>query len=157
MQALGDIANIPSCELDEAFTTIEEFVCRLYGFKAINDVDATRVATFTKNYQINDKNDVLKWKKRIDGAIFPPCKSELRQHLLRTSYIAHLWSHAHLQDPSQLSPTDWGWEEKDDKYIFKWFEGDQVPLSVTSITDSSENIGGMEFLLATLSLSFLVA
>ncbi|CAF4952709.1 unnamed protein product [Pieris macdunnoughi] len=141
MQALGDIANIPSRELDEVFITIEEFVCRLYGYKSINDVNATRVATFAKNYQINEKNDVLKWKSRIDGAIFPPCKSELRQHLLRTSYIAHIWSHAHLQDPSQLSPTDWGWEENDDKYVFKWFEGDQVPLSVTSITDSSENIG----------------
>ncbi|CAF4946604.1 unnamed protein product [Pieris macdunnoughi] len=146
MQALGDTANIPSRELDEVFITIEEFVCRLYGFKSINDVNATRVATFAKNYQINEKNDVLKWKSHIDGAIFPPCKSELRQHLLRTSYIAHLWSHAHLQEPSQLSPTDWGWEENDDKYVFKWFEGDQVPVSVTSIMDSSENIGGMEFL-----------
>lgn len=111
MIALSDITNILDCTLNEVFVIIEEFVCRLYGFKEINDVNATRVATFIKNYQINDKNDMLKLKNRIDGAIFPPCKSELRQYLLRTSYIAHLWSHAHLQDPSQLSPTDWGCEE----------------------------------------------
>lgn len=54
MQALGDITNIPSCELDEVFITIGEFVCRLYRFKAINDVDATRAATCIKIYQINE-------------------------------------------------------------------------------------------------------
>lgn len=157
MRALSNITNIPNCKLDEEFETIEEFVCRLYGFKAINDVNATRVSTFIKNYKVNDKNDMLKLKNRVDGAIFPPCKSELRQHLLRTSYIAHLWSHAHLQNPSQLSPTDWGWEEKENKYIFKWFEGDQVPPSITSITDSSENIEDMEFLTVTLPFSVYIS
>ncbi|GBP63915.1 hypothetical protein EVAR_39578_1 [Eumeta japonica] len=140
MRAFSTITNIPNCKLHEVFVTIEEFVCRVYGLKFINDVSATRVASFLQNYQIIDNDDLLNWKKRIDGAIFPPCHSELRQHLLRTSYIAHLWSRAYHQDPTELSPTDWGWEEREGKYGFKWFEGDQVPPSITSITDSSENI-----------------
>lgn len=127
MRVLSDITNIPDCSLDEAFQTIEEYVCRMYGFNGINDVNATRVATFVKNYQPNDSSELLKLKNRINGTIFPPCKSELRQHLLRTSYIPNLWSHAHLRNPSGLSPTDWGWEQEDDKYRFKWFDGDEVP------------------------------
>lgn len=84
--------------------------------------------------------------------MFPPCKSQLHQHLLRTSYIAHLWSNAHLPILSELLPTEYGWEEIDDKYVFKWFEGDQLPPSVTSISIIDENPQGIyKFIISKLS------
>lgn len=113
---------------------LEKFVCRMYGFKSINDVNMARVATFTKAYEQNLRTSVVTFKNKIDGATFPPSKSELHQHILRTSYIAHFWSNAHLAVPTQFSPTTFGWEEKDDKYSFKWFDGDQLPPTIASIT-----------------------
>lgn len=44
--------------------------------------------------------------------------------------------------PIALNATDYGWEEIDERYAFKWFEGDQLPPSVESITND-ENTGGM--------------
>lgn len=65
--------------------------------------------------------------------------AELYQHILRTSYIAHLWSHAHQSVPSELSPLDYGWREENNKYTFKWFDGDQVPPTISGVTIIDEN------------------
>jgi hypothetical protein len=114
----------------------------MYEFKKINDINVARSTTFTNAYGRNDNEDVFYLEKGIDGSMFPPCKSELHQHFLRTSYIAHLWSHAHLPIPSELLPGEYGWEERDEKYFFKWFEGDQLPPSITSVTSLNENPQG---------------
>ncbi|KAL4720721.1 hypothetical protein ACJJTC_002085 [Scirpophaga incertulas] len=95
--------------------------------------------TFTKSYGNNDDCNPLNLQKRIDGSLFPPCKAEVQQHFLRTAYIAHLWSHAHRAMPTDLLPTEYGWEESEEKYYFKWFTGDQLPLSITSITNLDMN------------------
>ncbi|KAG5864022.1 hypothetical protein JTB14_000585 [Gonioctena quinquepunctata] len=61
-----------------------------------------------------------------------------------TSHVVHSASLEPFSPlrPPQLSFTNRGWEEREKKCVFNWFEGDQVPPSVTSITDSSKNIGG---------------
>lgn len=141
---MRDITNLPCSNLNELFATLEDFVCKVYGAKGITDVNIARVATFSKAYGNDGKNvGVLNLKNKIDGSMFPPCKSELVQHCLRTAYIAHLWSHAHLPTPTELSPTDYGWEENDNLYIFKWFEGDQLPPSITNISTLDINAEGM--------------
>ncbi|XP_047041334.1 uncharacterized protein LOC124645572 [Helicoverpa zea] len=130
---------LSNCNLDQLFATLEEYVCRLYAFTRVNDINVARVMTFTKSYGNNDDCNPLNLKKRIDGSLFPPCKAELQQHFLRTAYIAHLWSHAHRAMPTDLLPTEYGWEESEEKYYFKWFTGDQLPPSITSITNLDMN------------------
>ncbi|RVE47462.1 hypothetical protein evm_007873 [Chilo suppressalis] len=113
----------------------------------VNDINVARVMTFAKSYGNNDDCNPLNLQKRIDGSLFPPCKAELQQHFLRTAYIAHLWSHAHRSMPTDLLPTEYGWEESGEKYHFKWFMGDQLPVSITNLDmnphedDETENDG----------------
>ncbi|CAH2107350.1 unnamed protein product [Euphydryas editha] len=40
---------------------------------------------------------------------------------------------------SVSSPLDYGLKEENNKYTFKWFDGDQVPQSVTRITIIDDN------------------
>lgn len=153
IQALTDISNIPNCNLDELLVTLEGYVCRLYALTAVEDINVARVVTFTKAYGTHDDSNPLNLETRIDGALFPPCKIELQQHILRTAYIAHLWSHAHLPVPTELSPTEYGWEESNKKYLFKWFVGDQLPPTITSISNLDTNASGINKFI--LSFSFL--
>ncbi|CAH1173831.1 unnamed protein product [Phaedon cochleariae] len=144
------LSNAPDDELENTFNTTEEYVCRMYGFKKINKVNEARVETFLKTYNISQNDDIFRLpKNNIDGSALPPCKIELHQHLLRTTYIANIWAHAHLQVPTALHPTDFGWKEKEGKFHFKWFEGEQLPSSLgditinedqTSPTDDNEDI-----------------
>lgn len=128
---------------EENFTVLEEFVCEIYGYKKIKDINMARVASFMKAYKISAKEEILNIGKNFEGSALPPCKSELRQHLLRTSYISQLWSHAFLPIPTLSSPTDFGWQEVDRKYIFKWFEGEQMP-KIENITNENEEIEGIQ-------------
>lgn len=68
----------------------------------------------------------------------PPCKAELQQHLLRIYYIANLWANSHRQIPTDLDPLNYGWEDIDNKYCFKWFTGEQLPTLVDDITVGSQ-------------------
>lgn len=81
--------------------------------------------------------------KSFDAASLPPCKSELREHVLRTSYISQIWSNANCKVLTLLSPLDCGWEtDENDKYIFKWFSGDQFPKSIDEfVLQQHENLG----------------
>ncbi|XP_067640047.1 uncharacterized protein CAH3 isoform X1 [Eurosta solidaginis] len=141
IDAFKKISNISEIDINKEFSTIEEYVCRIYGFTKMNEINKARVASFVKTYKILDNDDVFQLpKKSIDGSAMPPCQSELRQHFLRTCYIAHLWAHAFCKNPSPFFPENYGWEEKEEKYIFKWFEGTQLPSQVSEITlDSTED------------------
>jgi hypothetical protein len=89
-QTLNDISNLPNRNLDQLFATLEDYVCKMYGFKKINDINVAHSTTFTNAYGRNDNEHAFYLEKKIDGSMFPPCKSELHQHFLPTSYIAHL-------------------------------------------------------------------
>ncbi|XP_046598804.1 uncharacterized protein LOC124294989 isoform X1 [Neodiprion lecontei] len=82
-------------------------------------------------------------QKIVDGAVLPPCKAELQKQLKRTAYIAHLWKHAYLPQPTEFLPTDYGWQESEDKLVFEWFEGDQLPKSIDDIAINSEENQGI--------------
>ncbi|KAK0076773.1 hypothetical protein PV325_004865 [Microctonus aethiopoides] len=108
IKAFIEVSKINDRDEQELRKTIEKFVCRMYGFQSIDDVHVARMATFTKAYKVNEKTDISSFKNKINGATFPLCKSELHHHILRTSYIAHLWSHAHSSTPTEFSLTDFG-------------------------------------------------
>lgn len=89
---------------------------------------------FTKTYADSNTDNFFKpITKNFDGCALPPCQSELRQQLLRASYISNIWRNAHSKYPTILSPIDNGWEEVDERYEFRWFEGDQLPTFVDEV------------------------
>lgn len=86
---------------------------------------------FLKTYNILQNDDMFRLPaKNIDGSSLPPCKIELHQYLLCTTYIANISAHAYLVVPTGLHPTDYDWKEEDDKFLFKWFGGEQLPSSL---------------------------
>ncbi|XP_028982536.1 uncharacterized protein LOC114841645, partial [Diachasma alloeum] len=63
----------------------------------------------------------------------PPCQVELYQQYLRSRYITSVWRNAHCKLPSTLKPEENGWSEKEGKYEFAWFSGDQLPEFVEDV------------------------
>ncbi|CAG9762746.1 unnamed protein product [Ceutorhynchus assimilis] len=100
----------------------------------MSSVNEVRLATFMKAYKFSDTQEQLKLQSTsFDGSILPPCKVELQQQIQRAIYISSVWCNAHFQHPTLLSPTDCGWQEVDNKLEFLWFEGDQLPTSISDI------------------------
>lgn len=124
---------------------IEEFVCHMYGFKRLKNINEARVALFQKTYKFLDNDDSFQLpKKGTDGSSLPPCKSELYQHFLRACYIAQIWSHAHLKVPTTDEPSDYGCVEIDNRYEFIWFPRTQLSTSIDQITIQPEK-GNISF------------
>ncbi|KAF9412756.1 hypothetical protein HW555_008841 [Spodoptera exigua] len=105
------------------------FICYLYNVENINDVDAARLQIFIDSYTVSDVNEAFNRKKlrNFDASSLPPCKSELLQQFLRANYICCIWNNAHLKNPTTYEPVNNGWILENDEYLFKWFEGDQLP------------------------------
>lgn len=90
--------------------------------------------TFLKAYKNFKDDKILENIKSFDPSSLPPCQSELREHFLRAAYIAQIWTNAHLKTPTSLSPLDCGWKIEENKYVFKWFTGEQLPQTVKDVT-----------------------
>lgn len=133
-KALTDLANLDESDSAQVFEILEEYICRLYNFKKINDINQARFAMFIKTYNNSNNEKFSINVQNYDASKLPPCKAELQQHLLRASYIGNLWRHAHLQNPiTPLLPTDYGWKEVEGSYEFVWFEGDALPTLINEI------------------------
>ncbi|XP_033227631.1 uncharacterized protein LOC117179704 isoform X4 [Belonocnema kinseyi] len=118
----------------DTFAVIEEFVCQMYGMPNVKTVNEARIIIFNKNYKAKSKNESFREQVRnYDASNLLPCQSELRQQLLRTRYIMNLWGNACLERPTDLSPHEHGWSEKDRCYEFVWFTGDQLQKLVDDI------------------------
>ena len=102
---------------DATFEQIEEFVCQMCSVRGKRNVNTARLSIFLKKFKVTNVNEnFMKSAINFDGSSIPPCASELRKQVLRARYIANS-----------------GWLEKNGKYTFLWFEGEQVPLFVEDI------------------------
>ena len=72
---------IPS---EELLQSLEQFVCRLFRSRRVEDVNALRYYLFQKTYQQTEKI--------IDLALLPSCQQALRLHCLCCSYVAKIWT-----------------------------------------------------------------
>ena len=67
-----------------------------------------------------------------DPSTFPPCKS------VRTEKnVAHFIKRASYRNPFTWNLINHGWELKNGKQIMKWYEGKQVPDTVSVHMDES--------------------
>lgn len=153
LQAFTDVSGIviETQNYDEfiksaLFKHFEKYVCRLYTFQWLDDVDEARYRIFDKTYNLKNNLEILKVDvKNVDLCNFPPCKSQLYKHILRTGYITHYWQTAHTCEVLDVDPTHYGWIKKLDNGIesldFDWFHGKQFPdLVDIEITEVFEKI-----------------
>ena len=93
-------ANLHVNNLDATIiNVIEEYICQIYGFKKITNINQARLATFSKIYDFNENKNVLDLKiKKYDGSMLPPCKAELNEQIKRAAYIGTLWRNAHQRN-----------------------------------------------------------
>ena len=116
---LGDYHGVID---DATFEQIEKFVCQMYSVRRKRNVNAARLSIFSKNFKVTNVNEnFMKSAITFEASSIPPCGSELRQQVLRARYIANS-----------------GWLEKNGKYTFLWFEGEQVPRFVEDIIIQQE-------------------
>ncbi|KAH9640140.1 hypothetical protein HF086_002800 [Spodoptera exigua] len=116
---------------EEILPILEAFICEIYGYKNISNINAARFQKFCVTYKANTEDEPFKKTlKNCDPSTLPPCKAELQQHLLRTQYITSIWRNAYLRFPSSLTPNRNGWTLHEDTLHFHWFDGDCMPQSV---------------------------
>ena len=126
---------------DEMYAIIEEFVCHIYGYKKQTDINMVRSLMFeakTKPRILTQRP--LDGLKSIDPTLFPPCKRELEQHIRRAWFIARLYKTATEQYPCfEYSPIDFGWKMSECKGFLDidWYHGDQVPMEIDNLTNST--------------------
>nr|XP_046481744.1 uncharacterized protein LOC124218890 isoform X1 [Neodiprion pinetum] len=131
--AFGDI-GLTEDTIRELFNVIQKYTCSMYNAKKSIDVDDGRFQLFVNSYKAVDMNENFNKKVRsFDASLIPPCKSELYQQVLRTHYISSIWKNAHANEPTSLNPLEYGWMEMENRYVFKWFEGDQLPCFVSDL------------------------
>ncbi|XP_049303200.1 uncharacterized protein LOC125776214 [Bactrocera dorsalis] len=142
-ESLGN-AELTLDMLDNLFNVIQEFTCYMYNTKKTKDVDDSRFQLFVNSYKASDLNENFNKKVvNFDASSIPPCKAELYQQFLRAHYISSIWKNAAQKHPTMLNPLEYGWEQQDTSYVFKWFEGDQLPCLVSDfiqdIPDDNED------------------
>ncbi|XP_046481702.2 uncharacterized protein [Neodiprion pinetum] len=131
--AFGDI-GLTEDTIRELCNVIQKYTCSMYNAKKSIDVDDGRFQLFVNSYKAVDMNENFNKKVRsFDASLIPPCKSELYQQVLRTHYISSIWKNAHANEPTSLNPLEYGWMEMENRYVFKWFEGDQLPCFVSDL------------------------
>ena len=64
-----------------------EFICRIYGFKHLNNIDEARYQSFIK---IASDGKIAEKVRKINCASLPPCQKTLEQHILLVNCISIL-------------------------------------------------------------------
>ena len=120
--------------------TIEEFTCRMYGFKTLCDINKARYESFCSKYKPDPgATSPLSKIKSVDPSLFPPCRKVLLKQTQRANLIAAIWRNACLSNPSEhLNPVEHGWLVQDGKFSVEWFDGDQVPPQEEVFYENSE-------------------
>ena len=108
--AFGRLGEASPNDIIQVFSQIERFTCLLYGNKRSNRINDVRIDIFMQKYKPKRDNDKISCVKRLDGSMLPPCSRVLREKTRRTYYIAQLWMSSILPFPTELNPTDYGWQ-----------------------------------------------
>ena len=116
-------------------TGVTEYVCQLYGFKALSSINEARYQCFLK---MTGGKRMDKGVRKINCASLPPCKRALEKHILRANLVSIIWRLAYTPEPSKgLDPIKFGWEEDDNgHYVPFWYEGSPLPGNFPCTKDS---------------------
>ena len=88
------LTSLCSEEVDSQAVT--KYVCRVYGFKGISDINEARYQSFMKLTTATNGNINLK----INSASLPREKT-LKQHILRSNYLSIMLSRTNTPEPTR--------------------------------------------------------
>ena len=111
---------------EELYTTLEQFVCQLYGEKHTSNVNHARHKIFQR---------ILKEKNQfVDLSLLPSCQSSLKLHD-RSNYISRIWRKASHPIISIENSSCHGWNED---LTMKWVD-DAHPRGIKLLLFNDEN------------------
>ena len=123
---------------EETFSTIEHYVCTIYGKSKLKLVNESRLDIFLKKYKSKSKDEVINCVRRLDGIFLRPCSRILWQKVLRTNYKAGKWLSAWQQHSPSYTAEEIGWELVNGNYRIKWFDG-AVALKIVDIISTEDD------------------
>ena len=88
---------------ESLISSLERFVCWLYGEKRLTSVKEVRKKIFWRNYSQENR--------RTDLSLLPPCQSSLLLHIQRAKYVARIWRQASTPIMEIEDPKYHGWQE----------------------------------------------
>ncbi|CAG5055834.1 unnamed protein product [Parnassius apollo] len=62
------------------------------------------------------------------------------QQFIHPHYIYSIWKKAHKKCSVLVDPPEYGWIEENNTYIFKWFNGDQLPSFMNELVTNPPEI-----------------
>ena len=104
LQGLGDGLLVT----EEMLSSVEQFVCRVYGQEHTNSIDESRKILFPKT---------------SNSESLPPTANALHLHTKRAHYQSYIWKNAHNADPELPVVTEMGWKRE---------SGNLVPVLTTT-------------------------
>ena len=112
----------------------------MYGNKRSNRINDVHTDIFMQKYKPKRDNDKISCVKTLDGSMLPPCSQVLWEKSRRTYYTAQLWMSSILPFPTELDPTDYGWQLEDNCYRIQWYNGESSPRTLEIVCeDNQEN------------------
>ncbi|XP_030848031.1 uncharacterized protein LOC115918836 [Strongylocentrotus purpuratus] len=104
---------------DDLVSTLEEFVCKLYGMKEISKVNEARYAFFSMATRQED---------------MPPNKDALMKHIQRANYQTAIWRRCLESQPDVPSPVGRGWQSVDGGLRIDWMDMQPAQQSILELT-----------------------
>ena len=128
-----------SLEIEEQHAAqFEHFVCCLYGFPRLKNIDELRFQILQRKCENNGQLDP---NKNVDLANLPPCSSSLKQHVKRSNYQVKIWKLAHENFPEIPDPSQHGWKIGEVSLEPVWSEEQILPIE---LVDLLEDVGETE-------------
>ena len=100
---------------------IEAFVCHLYGYSEMKDVNLLRYKLFCAK------------KGHCPCVKLPPCQSSLKQHCLRANYQSKIWRDCIADEFFVPPPEGHGWTITDGEINIKWMDCKPAPGKVSLV------------------------
>ena len=124
----------------ETFSTIEHYVCTLYGKPKLKSFNESRLDIFLNKYRLKSKDQVVNCVRKLDENSLPPCCRVLWQKVLRINYITGKQLSAWQQHPPSDSTEQSGWELANRNYKIKWSDGAVAPKIVDIISTEDDDV-----------------
>ena len=124
LQAFGQLGS--SFHLQEdTFKWLRRFVCHLYGYDGVDDVNATRYPIFKKG--------------KFSEELLPPTEDVLLLHIRRSNYQAYIWRHSMENFLDMPDPRIHGWvfDTPNDALEVKWMSLLLAPDSILCFINCS--------------------
>ena len=98
---LDKFANLGANEIlqEDTLKELENFVCKIYGYKNLSTVNEVRKCMFTSKYE--------KGKKSLYWSMLPLCQENLKLHIRRANDVATILYSDNMLQMDLDSPLSW--------------------------------------------------